>query len=202
MWIGSVTVTAGRDVEDDAVRHERRIERERDIVRGFAGDEGDRVRVVGREHVRKPAQGDACRHRGGQVGNERAVDERQTAAGQRFGVEPRTSRRDRGGVGHGGERQRLAHRVAQIGVMPILDPAMRQTGFGKGRERGGTQARGGGAAWSRRRLERRAEGEFGRRARADDRCAHRRLTPRPPARHRPCSPRVRAPWPAPCRRCA
>ena len=136
---------AGADADHRAVAHQRGIERDGDIAcrRQLAELRRERRIAIGERGGertdRKPAlqRGDV-----GQFRNERAVDEDEPAA---FDIAEQFARRLGArlgrGIGRARQRLRLAHQRAQVGVLPVLDAAMRQAFLGEQVE-GGLALRG------------------------------------------------------------
>ena len=131
---------AGADADDGAVAHQRGIERDGDIAcrRELAEFFRERRIVVGKRRGERTDRQPGFQRRGvGQFRHERAVDEDQPAA---FDVAEQLSRRlragHRRGIGRSGERLGIAHQRAQVGVLPVLDAAMRQALAGEQVERG------------------------------------------------------------------
>ncbi len=129
------------DADDRAVAHQRGIERHGDVARRRELAEFRRERriVVGKRRGKRTDRKPGFERRGvGQFRHERAVDKDQPAA---FDVAEQLSRRlgagNRCGIGRSGKRLGIAHQRAQIGVLPVLDAAMRQALADEKVERGG-----------------------------------------------------------------
>ncbi len=114
--------------------HEGRVERERGVV-GIGEEPADALGRVG-EHVGQRRHGDAVEPgKVGEVGAVGAVDHDQAGA-----VEPGQrvlagELGQRGVVGAIGERRRVLHQRAQVGVFPLLDAAVRQAALLEQRDR-------------------------------------------------------------------
>ena len=131
---------AGRDADEHAVAHQRRVERKRHVARreilaemrghnGLAAAQRRR-HGVDRQTAFEPAEI-------GQLRREHAVHQEQAAAidpsddpagAQRLGLAI--------GIRRAGERLRIAKQRAQVGVLPLLDLTMRQAGGDEVPERG------------------------------------------------------------------
>ena len=195
---------AGGDADHGAVVHEGGVERVGGVVAGGV----DRAhaleeRVTGRERLGQGNDLDA-RRRPAEIGRLRhqvTVDEADLT-----GIEPGERRRAfQGGRSIRrrrpfGERGGLAHQAAQVGVFPLLDPAMRQAALGQEVERRLAQADDAGVARERRLHGRKArdDGLLGRGAHQLQLGCHHATPPRSAAGNRHNRwPRARAP--APCR---
>ena len=120
----------GAHADHGAVAHQRRVERDRNVARGrkLAEMPHQLVVVLGERGGERSDRQPLFQRRGvGQFRHERAVDknnpqrlalveQRAGALGARFGLR----------IGRGRERLCVAHQRAQIGIFPVLDPAMRQ----------------------------------------------------------------------------
>ena len=193
-----------RDMDHRAVTHERGIERDRHIVgRHQLAQMGDELLIAGGEPLRHRADREAGFQVGeiGELRHEGAVDEDDRARLDRGEHGDRVlGARLRGRIGHARERLGIAHERAQVGIFPLLDPAVRQPFALEAPERILAQRR------DRRRARKRAlrHGEirrqrgFGRSLDRADLDVHRNLTP---PRHGIGRSRwLRARAPAPCRR--
>ena len=154
-----------RDLDDDAVTHERGVERDRDIVgRHDLAQPLRHRRVAGRQGLRHRADGQPGFEPGevGQFRHEGAVDQHDAPAfdggERRAGI---LRARLRGRVRRRRQRLGVAHEGAQVGVFPFLDPPVRQPGDLEPLERGFAQRRGARQA-ALRRGEGGAQGRFSR----------------------------------------
>ena len=126
-----------RDLDHDAVLHHRRVEREDGIALAeiLGGEQVDQVgtpspSTSASERTVAPS-GSGIRQRG----HEGAVDDDEPAAAEaRPSRQLLVDRAKRALVRLGRQRKSLAQQRAQIGVMPGLDPAVRQAGGGEGPE--------------------------------------------------------------------
>ena len=135
------------DTYDDAVAHQRRIERNRDITgrRNLAhmgGHEAVVVRQGPRHRADRQAPFQSIKVRA--FGNECAIDQDQAAAVDARD-DPAAAQAACLGIGVGRACQRLgvAHQHAQVGVFPVLEPPMRKSVGDEVPERGFAQGRGG-----------------------------------------------------------
>ena len=118
------------DVDHRAVAHERRVERDRDVVaRRHLAETGGEPRIAGRQHLRRRADAQPRLEVAeiGELGYESAVDEHDAA---RIDRDERgqdlAGARLRRRVGRACERLGVAHERAQVGIFPILHPPVRQ----------------------------------------------------------------------------
>ena len=117
------------DLDHHAIGHHRAVERDHRI--GVVGREQLRLQrgVAGLQHFAQGADGQPLLQpvQFGKLWREHAVHQHQPArALDRLQLHGRCSPLQRSGIRRGRERQHFAHQRAQIGVFPVLDPAVRQ----------------------------------------------------------------------------
>ena len=117
------------DLDHHAVGHHRAVERHHRI--GVVQREQLRLQrgVAGLQHVAQGADGQSLLKpvQFGKFWREHAIHQHQPAhALDRLKLQGSSSPRQRSGIRYGSERQHVAHQRAQIGVFPVLEPAVRQ----------------------------------------------------------------------------
>ncbi len=188
-----------RDIDHDAVCHQRRVQREHRARTGVVAQQQVMHGFVG-QHACERADGQPALE-GGHIRQRRhegAIDQHQAAGAVGAACLQRLFGAVQCGlVGRGCRRQHVAHQGTQVRVLPVLDPAVRQPFARECIER--ARAHGGDRLAARQARQRR--GELLRQGTLEaaclDDCVHRL---KPPALRTGCSRSLPAPAPAPCRR--